>query len=108
MIYSKEVEEMCPVAKGVDHGPAPIPEEGKWVKSKEIKDISGLTHGKNTEKNKKKSRKPKKKRRKKQQRKRTMVSPVREHSRREITILRNEMMIRILSMERILMMRQSN
>ena len=45
MIYSKEVEEMCPVAKGVDHGPAPIPEEGKWVKSKEIKDISGLTHG---------------------------------------------------------------
>ena len=36
---------MCPVAKGVDHGPAPIPEEGKWVKSKEIKDISGLTHG---------------------------------------------------------------
>ena len=45
MIYSKEVEEMCPVAKGVDHGPAPIPEEGKWVKAKEIKDISGLTHG---------------------------------------------------------------
>ena len=45
MIYSKEVENMCPVAKGVDHGPAPIPEEGKWVKSKEIKDISGLTHG---------------------------------------------------------------
>ena len=45
MIYSKEVEEMCHVAKGVDHGPAPIPEEGKWVKSKEIKDISGLTHG---------------------------------------------------------------
>lgn len=45
MIYSKEVEEMCNVAKGVDHGPAPIPEEGKWVKAKEIKDISGLTHG---------------------------------------------------------------
>ena len=45
MIYSKEVEEMCPVRKGVDHGPAPIPEEGKWVKAKEIKDISGLTHG---------------------------------------------------------------
>ena len=37
MIYSKEVEEMCKVAKGVDHGPAPIPEEGKWVKAKEIK-----------------------------------------------------------------------
>ena len=28
-----------------NHGPAPIPEEGKWVKSKEITDISGLTHG---------------------------------------------------------------
>ena len=24
---------------------APIPEEAKWVKAKEIKDISGLTHG---------------------------------------------------------------
>ena len=45
MIYSKEVEEMCKVAKGVDHGPAPIPEEGKWVASKEITDISGFTHG---------------------------------------------------------------
>ena len=45
MIYSKELEGMCKVAKGVDHGPAPIPEEGKWVKAKEIKDISGLTHG---------------------------------------------------------------
>ena len=45
MIYSKELENMCHVAKGVDHGPAPIPEEGKWVKAKDIKDISGLTHG---------------------------------------------------------------
>ena len=45
MIYTKELEEMCCVKKGVDHGPAPIPEEGKWVKAKEIKDISGLTHG---------------------------------------------------------------
>lgn len=45
MMYSKEVENMCIVAKGVDHGPAPIPQEGKWTKSKEIKDISGLTHG---------------------------------------------------------------
>ena len=45
MMYSKEVEEMCVVAKGPNHGPAPIPEEGKWVKAKEIKDISGLTHG---------------------------------------------------------------
>jgi NifU-like protein involved in Fe-S cluster formation len=36
---------MCPVAQGACHGPAPIPEEGKWVQAKEIKDISGLTHG---------------------------------------------------------------
>ena len=45
MIYSHEVEKMCPVAQGVNHGAAPIPEEAKWVKAKEIKDISGLTHG---------------------------------------------------------------
>ncbi len=45
MQYSKEVEEMVCVKKGPKHGPAPIPEEGKWVKSKEIKDICGLTHG---------------------------------------------------------------
>lgn len=45
MIYSTEVEHMCPIAKGAYHGPAPIPEEGKWVQVKEIKDISGLTHG---------------------------------------------------------------
>ncbi len=45
MIYTTEVQHMCPVAKGAYHGPAPIPEEGKWVQAKEIKDISGLTHG---------------------------------------------------------------
>ena len=45
MIYSHEVEQMCKVAQGVNHGAAPIPEEAKWVQSKEIKDISGLTHG---------------------------------------------------------------
>ncbi len=45
MQYSHEVEEMICVAKGAKHDPAPIPEEGKWVPSKEIKDISGLTHG---------------------------------------------------------------
>ena len=36
---------MCPVAQGVNHGCAPIPEEAKWVKAKDVKDISGLTHG---------------------------------------------------------------
>lgn len=45
MQFSREVEEMVCVKKGPNHGPAPIPEEGKWVKSKQITDISGLTHG---------------------------------------------------------------
>ena len=45
MIYSAEVQHMCSVAKGAYHGPAPIPEEGKWVQAKEIQDISGFTHG---------------------------------------------------------------
>ena len=45
MIYSHEVEHQCVVKQGQMHGAAPIPEEGKWVKSKEVKDISGLTHG---------------------------------------------------------------
>ena len=45
MVYSHEVEKMCSVRVGASHGCAPIPEEGKWVYSREIKDISGLTHG---------------------------------------------------------------
>lgn len=45
MEYSKELQEMTCVAKGAVHDPAPIPQEGKWVKAKEIGDISGLTHG---------------------------------------------------------------
>ena len=45
MIYSSEVENMCVVKKGANHGPAPIPEEGKWVASKELTDSSGFTHG---------------------------------------------------------------
>ena len=45
MNYTAEVENMCVVAKGPHHGPAPIPEEGKWVKPYEIKDISGFSHG---------------------------------------------------------------
>lgn len=39
MVYSHEVETMCPVAQGVAHGAAPIPEEAKWVQAKEVKDI---------------------------------------------------------------------
>ncbi|MBS5587011.1 MAG: iron-sulfur cluster assembly scaffold protein, partial [Clostridiales bacterium] len=45
MQYTHEVEKMICVAKGPNHGPAPIPEEGRWVQAKEITDISGLTHG---------------------------------------------------------------
>jgi NifU-like protein involved in Fe-S cluster formation len=45
MQYSSEVKEMICVAKGPNNGPAPIPEEGKWVQAKEISDISGFTHG---------------------------------------------------------------
>ena len=45
MQYSSEVKEMYCVAKGPNHGPAPIPEEAKWVQAKEVTDISGLTHG---------------------------------------------------------------
>jgi len=44
-MYSSEVQEMCVIAKGPNHGPAPIPVEGRWVQSREIKDVSGLTHG---------------------------------------------------------------
>lgn len=45
LAYSHEVERMCVLKKGPNHGPAPIPEEGKWVKAAQITDISGLTHG---------------------------------------------------------------
>jgi NifU-like protein involved in Fe-S cluster formation len=45
MSQTHEVEHMCVVAKGPKHGPAPIPQEGQWTKAKEVKDISGLTHG---------------------------------------------------------------
>lgn len=45
MMYSSEVQEMCVIAKGPNHGSAPIPVEGRWVQSKEVSDISGLTHG---------------------------------------------------------------
>ncbi|MBQ0150374.1 MAG: hypothetical protein KBT08_07165 [Bacteroidales bacterium] len=45
MIYTNEVQHMCCVKKGANHANAPIPEEGQWVHVKEIKDVSGLTHG---------------------------------------------------------------
>lgn len=45
MLYTAEVDTMTCVAKGANHGPAPIPQEGRWVQAREIKDIAGLTHG---------------------------------------------------------------
>lgn len=45
MLKTHEVEQMSCVAKGPNHGPAPIPEEGRWVQAREIRDISGFTHG---------------------------------------------------------------
>ncbi len=45
MVYTHEIENMCIVKKGCDHGPAPIPQEGAWTKVYEIKDVNGLSHG---------------------------------------------------------------
>ena len=45
MEYTSEIEEMVCVAQGPNNGASPIPEEGAWIQAKEIKDISGLTHG---------------------------------------------------------------
>ncbi len=45
MEYSREVENMCTLKKGPNNGPAPIPQEGNWVKAYQISDISGLSHG---------------------------------------------------------------
>lgn len=45
MNYTPEIDGMVCVAKGPQNGPAPIPQEGKWVQAKEVSDISGLTHG---------------------------------------------------------------
>lgn len=45
MQYSHEVEQMCVVKQGPNNGPSPIPQEGGWTKSKEVKDINGLSHG---------------------------------------------------------------
>ena len=45
MQYTHEVEQMCCVKKGCNHGPAPIPQEGAWTAVTKTEDISGLTHG---------------------------------------------------------------
>ncbi len=45
MQYSSHIDAMCVVKQGTNNGPAPIPEEGKWVQAKDVTDINGLTHG---------------------------------------------------------------
>lgn len=45
MICSADVDKMCKVKQGPNHGPSEIPEEGKWVKAYQISDISGFSHG---------------------------------------------------------------
>ncbi len=45
MQYTHEVEHMCCVKKGCNHGPAPIPQEGAWTAVTKTEEISGLTHG---------------------------------------------------------------
>ena len=45
MEYTNEVKKMTKVTCGASHGCAPIPQEGKWTYSREIKDINGFTHG---------------------------------------------------------------
>lgn len=45
MLKTHEVEQMTCVAKGANHGPAPIPQEGRWTPAREVRDICGFTHG---------------------------------------------------------------
>lgn len=45
MLRTHEVENMTCVARGANHGPAPIPQEGLWTKARQVQDISGFTHG---------------------------------------------------------------
>jgi NifU-like protein involved in Fe-S cluster formation len=44
-MLTKELESMCVVAQGPNHGPSPLPQEGRWVEAKQIGDISGFAHG---------------------------------------------------------------
>lgn len=45
MNYTSDICKMYKINKGIDNGPAPIPQEGKWTNAKEVCDICGLTHG---------------------------------------------------------------
>lgn len=48
MSESKHFSEMMHIRCSASHGPAPIPEEGKWVKLDCIEKISGFSHGTGT------------------------------------------------------------
>ena len=45
MDYTREVLQMKRVACPKGHGPAELPQEGKWTQVREISDICGLSHG---------------------------------------------------------------
>ena len=45
MNCSEEINSIYKIKRCPHHGPSPIPEEGKWIKAFEIKDICGLSHG---------------------------------------------------------------
>ena len=45
MEITQEVERMKKVACPKGHGPAELPQEGAWTQVREIRDISGLSHG---------------------------------------------------------------
>jgi NifU-like protein involved in Fe-S cluster formation len=44
MEYSKEVQNMVPVARCLNHGPAPIPQEGEFTQVSRVEEISGFSH----------------------------------------------------------------
>lgn len=35
----------CIVRQGPNHGPSPLPQEGRWTEVRQTSDVSGLTHG---------------------------------------------------------------
>jgi NifU-like protein involved in Fe-S cluster formation len=44
-MLTSELEKMCIVKTAPSHGAAPIPEEGRWVRARDVADISGFAHG---------------------------------------------------------------
>ena len=45
MEYCKKILDMYKINNLDNHGPSPIPQDGKWIKPYQINDISGLSHG---------------------------------------------------------------